>query len=188
MFAWLVYGFACLFSGNPCHVSGLAYMFWFLAPLIVLISLSSQHPCEQLSYLMFNLDSCIATRTVWAIQSTNAWYELHPSVEMLRWPAMSAACQNHPGWGAPKHTALMRQDTNLADRGSGSTCSYYIAWWLDFTLLFSALPLKPLCIMRPMSFQGMSYVLWWCQLCDRDYRRADEWSRGLERSLIKWKA
>ena len=37
--------------------------------------------------------------------------------------------------------------------------------------------------MRPMSFQGMSYVLRWCQLCDRDYRRADEWSRGLERSL-----
>ena len=35
MFAWLVYGFACLFSGHPCHVSGLAYMFWFLAPLIV---------------------------------------------------------------------------------------------------------------------------------------------------------
>ena len=36
---------------------------------------------------------------------------------------------------------------------------------------------------RPMSFQGMSYVLRWRQLCDRDYRRADEWSRGLERSF-----
>ncbi|CAL1138041.1 unnamed protein product [Cladocopium goreaui] len=33
---------------------------------------------------------------------------------------MSAACQNHLAWGGPKHTALMRQDTNLADRGSGS--------------------------------------------------------------------
>ena len=30
-------------------------------------SLSSQHFCEQLSYLMFNFDSCIATRTVWAL-------------------------------------------------------------------------------------------------------------------------
>ena len=36
---------------------------------------------------------------------------------MLRGPAMSAACQNNLGWGAPKHTALMRQDTKLADRG-----------------------------------------------------------------------
>ena len=38
-------------------------------------------------------------------------------------------------------------------------------------------------VISHMSFQGMSYVLWWCQLFDGDYRRADEWSTGPERSL-----
>ena len=84
----------------------------------------TQHLCEQLSYLIFKFDSCIAARAVWAIHGTNTWYELHPSVELLRWPETSAACQDRPfiffGGG--------RWQTTLVGGPQSTQPSWYRIW------------------------------------------------------------